>query len=186
MSVFGALVAALLAACGAPAADVRTAPPAAVVATSSAPLDVDRVFNPAEHRAEDVTVEARGVLSRLTAPTIEENVENADSLLGAPIDTTWDIANGYRIQIYTSATREQADAAAERAQLRFPYDSVYVYFSAPFHRVRVGDLQTRQAADDKMTEARAKGYRDAFLIPSEIRLMRIRREGEAESDEGEE
>ena len=63
-----------------------------------------------------------------------------------------------------------------RARERFPYDSVYVYFQAPWYKVRVGDFETRNDAEAKLREARQKGYREAFWVPSDVRVPRIRRE----------
>jgi len=87
-------------------------------------------------------------------------------------DTTWINMDGYRVQVYLSTTRDRADWAADRARQSFPSDSVYIVFQAPYHRVRVGDFRTYQEAMAKVEEAKAKGYSDAFLVPTTIRVIR--------------
>jgi hypothetical protein len=161
-------------ACGAPAAEVQVQPRVdrQVQRTERLPpASVDAVFDPAEHRSDDIRAEAERVIRDITAPHVDVEAAIVDTNLSVPTDTTWIAATGYRIQISVSPTRDQAEDIAEVARQRFPYDSVYVYFQAPWHKVRIGDLDSRQTAKEKMNEARQKGYREAFLVPSEIRVM---------------
>lgn len=80
--------------------------------------------------------------------------------------------DGYRLQVFASVTREQAEAAAERARQRFPQDSVYIVFITPLHRVRVGDFRTVQEAEAKLIEAQNKGYRDVLYVRSPVRVIK--------------
>jgi len=118
-----------------------------------------------------VRAEAEQVVREIPPPATKP----ADSGLNAPVaptDTTWITMDGYRLQVFASVTREQAEAAAERARQRFPQDSVYIVFITPLHRVRVGDFRTVQEAEAKLIEAQNKGYRDVLYVRSPVRVIK--------------
>ena len=165
------LVALALAACGPPAAQTASGNGGRSRGASYRALSADEVFDPARHRADDVRAEAEQIIRNIVPPAVEaERSPEAPEAVG---DTSWiTVDGGYRVQLATSATREPALAAAERARARFPGDSVYVIFQAPYHKVRVGDFRTGQEAKAKEIEARNKGYREAFWVPSRIRVIR--------------
>jgi hypothetical protein len=133
-------------------------------------MDGTSEFDPAEHRADDVREEAERIIRQIPPPP--EIAPSPRDTASAPADTTWTTVEGYRVQVYLSTTREQADAAAERARQRFPSDSVYVVFQAPWHKVRVGDFRTWQEVTAKVEEAKGKGYPDAFPVPSTVWVVR--------------
>ena len=149
-----------LAACGAPRSP-ETAP-----AVGERPFS----FDPAEHGPGPLPEDVEETIRSLRPPPAQVDTP---AVVAAPAkrDTLWTTANGYRIQIFTSTTRELAEAEALKARERFPADSVYILFQSPWHRVRVGDFATRQEAEDKIVEAKEKGYPDAFWVRSQIRVM---------------
>ncbi len=77
-------------------------------------------------------------------------------------------ALGFRIQIHAFFSKAGADAAAEKARLRFP-ERVHVEYVAPYHKVRVGDCVTRAEADVLKARARQLGYTDAFTVETMVR-----------------
>ena len=139
------------------------------------PASVEAVFDPTQHRVDDVRAEAEQIIRQIAPPRVE-SIDSRVDTVGVALDTTWVMEEGYRIQISASPTREDAESVAMRARERFPYDSVYVYFQAPWYKVRVGDFETREDAESKLREARQKGYREAFWVPSEVRVPRISQE----------
>jgi len=173
------LTAAVLVGCAPATSDVSSgpnrSPRAATHRDASQPASVESVFDPAQHRVDDVQAEAEQIIRQITPPRIESTTVSGDAI-GIAFDTTWVVEEGYRIQISASPAREDAQNVAMRARERFPYDSVYVYFQAPWYKVRVGDFETRNDAEAKLREARQKGYREAFWVPSDVRVPRIRRE----------
>lgn len=126
-------------------------------------------FDPAEHGIGDVRPEVEEVLRQLRPAAAQGDTQ----VVAVPVrtDTTWTMIAGYRIQIFTSTTRELAEDEAVRARETFPQDSVYILFQTPWHRVRIGDFPTRQEAEEKLNEAKEKGYRDPFWVRSQIRVM---------------
>jgi len=148
----------------------HTAPPAGGAKSSRAEPTVDEVFDPAEHGADDVRAAAEDVIGRIVPPEAEPAVQEPESAQDGR-DTTWISLEGYRVQIFASLSRPQAEMAAQRAREAFPDDSVYIVFQTPWHKVRIGDFRTREEADAKLAEARSKGY-DALWVRSRIRVMR--------------
>jgi len=149
-----------LAACGAPRSP-ETAP-----AVGARPFS----FDPAEHGPGPLPEDVEETIRSLRPPPAQVDTP---AVVAAPAkrDTSWTTTNGYRIQIFTSTTRELAEAEALKARERFPSDSVYILFQSPWHRVRVGDFATRQDAEEKIVEAKEKGYPDAFWVRSQIRVL---------------
>ena len=163
------LVALTLAACGPAASQTAPGNGRRVAGAPRRALTAEEMFDPARHRADDVRAEAEQIIREIAPPAVAPEREAAADTS----DTSWVIIDGgYRVQLATSATREAALGAAERARTRFPSDLVYVIFQAPYHKVRVGDFRTRQEAKAKEIEARNKGYRQAFWVPSRVRVMR--------------
>lgn len=74
---------------------------------------------------------------------------------------------GFRVQIYAFSSRPGADAAAEKARLRFP-ERVYVDYITPYYKVRVGDCVTRAEAEMLKARARQFGYTDAFIVETMV------------------
>ncbi len=140
-------------------------------APETAPVVGERPFSfdPAEHGLGPLPEDVEHTIRSLRPPPAPVDTPAVSS--PAKRDTSWATANGYRIQIFTSTTRELAEAEALKARERFPADSVYILFQSPWHRVRVGDFPTRQEAEEKIVEAREKGYPDAFWVRSQIRVM---------------
>ncbi len=163
---------AVVAACGpkpsVPATPPSQFPPAPIVVTRTAAGTSH--FDPAEHRADDVREEAERIIREIPSPT-EAAPTSRDTGI-APTDTTWINIDGYRVQVLLSTTRERAQTAAELARLRFPADSVYIIFQAPYHKVRVGDFRTWQEVTAKVEEAKNKGYPDAFPVPGTVRVIK--------------
>lgn len=140
------------------------------------PVSVESLFDPSKHHVDDVLAAAQRVIKQITLPHVEV-AEVPDDGKVVVYDTTWVMDEGYRIQIAASPTREDAERFAEAARERLPSDSVYVYFQAPWYKVRVGDFATRGDAEDRLKEVRKiRTYREAFWVPSEIRVPRIREE----------
>ena len=126
---------------------------------------VTQVFDPAQHRADNLTEEAQGIIRDLRASTQTVRPLAVDTTGAALDDSVAAPVTGYKIQIYVSPNRDQAERAAARARLNFPSDSVYVVFQAPFHKVRVGHFRTQEEAEAKVREAESKGYRNPLWFP---------------------
>jgi len=74
---------------------------------------------------------------------------------------------GFRVQIYSGASR--SDAFAERARFNALYKDIdtYVSYEEPNYRVKVGDFRSRNEAQDLMQGLR-KQFNNVFIFTEEI------------------
>jgi hypothetical protein len=81
----------------------------------------------------------------------DERIDRAVSEKGSGAKTTA-TANGYRVQVFSSNVQRTAknEAFKIERELResFPELGVYVNYTSPFWKVRVGDFKTLQEAQD--------------------------------------
>lgn len=67
---------------------------------------------------------------------------------------------GYRIQVYSDNNQRQAKAKAQRIAAsigkQFPHYGLYLTYTSPYWRLRVGDFTTQEAARSAMSALRAK------------------------------
>jgi len=82
---------------------------------------------------------------------------------------------GYRIQIFASASIDEATAAQQVALERAGKDSVYVVYDPPVYRVRIGDYGTRLEANQRLSRIVNLGYDDAWVVADRVNLRRLTR-----------
>ena len=161
-----ALVALALVACGGAPREAVAVPRVQEYVVHEAPRTVAALFNPAMHRAEDITSELMPIIRNIPPPATTSGTNVFDIPI-AGSDSTQAVTNGYRVQVYMSTRRDAAERAAVIARQRFPEDNVYVVFQGAFHRVRIGDFRTEAEARAKVHEAREKGYSEPLWVPPE-------------------
>ncbi|MEX2117861.1 MAG: SPOR domain-containing protein [Bacteroidota bacterium] len=112
-----------------------------------------------------------------------EAVQKAHAQTGSvtPIDLPNDSSfveivetQGYRVQIFASASIDEATAAQRVASNRVG-DSVYVVYDPPVYKVRVGDYALRLEANQRLTRVVNMGYDDAWVVADKIYLRRVTR-----------
>ncbi len=74
---------------------------------------------------------------------------------------------GYRIQVVASKIREEADGIADVVKGLFPIP-VYIEFSEPFYRVRVGDFRTKDEAEKVRRKLVDYGFDSAWIVETAI------------------
>jgi hypothetical protein len=79
-----------------------------------------------------------------------------------------EVVQGFRIQLFSSSSIDEATAAKAAAVTKFSSDSIYVIFDAPVYKVRVGDFIRRYEANQRLPEFVAQGYRDAWVVPDRV------------------
>jgi hypothetical protein len=75
---------------------------------------------------------------------------------------------GFRIQIFSSSSIDDAMLTRNYAIVTFPVDTVYIVYDAPVYKVRVGDFINRYEANQRLPEFVGKKYRDAWVVPDRI------------------
>ena len=75
---------------------------------------------------------------------------------------------GFRVQIYSAATRDAAEQAQAKARELLDRKDVYVEFEPPFFKVRIGDLRTRDEAERLIVDLKRHGYQTSFPVQTRI------------------
>ncbi|MBI3005110.1 MAG: SPOR domain-containing protein [Ignavibacteriales bacterium] len=86
-----------------------------------------------------------------------------------------EILQGFRIQIFASASIDEANSTRISATMRLAQDSVYVVYDPPVYKVRVGDFPSRYTANQRLPLLIEKGYPDAWVVPDRIVQRKITR-----------
>jgi len=77
---------------------------------------------------------------------------------------------GYRIQIFMESGNEalnKAEEVKDKFNLKYKDVDAYLFFAAPYYRVRVGDFRTRIEAE-KFLQQINRTYPNAWVIKDEI------------------
>lgn len=75
---------------------------------------------------------------------------------------------GFRIQLASSSSIDDAAAVRTAAQSLFAADTVYVVYDPPVYKVRVGDFITRLEANQRLPVVQEGGYPDAWVVPDKV------------------
>ncbi len=75
---------------------------------------------------------------------------------------------GFRIQLASSSSIDDAAAVKVAAQTLFLTDTVYVVYDPPVYKVRVGDFTTRLDANQRLPLVQEGGYPDAWIVPDKV------------------
>lgn len=94
-----------------------------------------------------------------TPSEVEPEVRNEKGTRGTAL--------GFRIQIFSGSSRNEAYAIQARFQQRYDDISTYITYTQPNYRVKVGDFRSRSEAESFMTELR-KSYPSVFLFTEQI------------------
>jgi hypothetical protein len=88
---------------------------------------------------------------------------------------------GYRIQIFTSASRDAAETMRENAEVWWgnarraasaPREmEMMVAYLQPYYRVRIGAFESREEADEVLDFVRRQ-YPEAFVVPDLVTIVR--------------
>ena len=79
-------------------------------------------------------------------------------------------ALGFRVQIYTGPSRNEAYAVQARFQRMHSDISTYISYTQPNYRVKVGDFRSRSEAQALMRELR-KDFTAVFLFTEQVNVI---------------
>lgn len=74
---------------------------------------------------------------------------------------------GWRVQILATTMDKQARDAQREAVVKFS-EGVYIIYDPPMYKLRVGNCETREEAQELRKFAVALGYRDAWIVRDKI------------------
>jgi hypothetical protein len=75
---------------------------------------------------------------------------------------------GFRIQVASTASVDDAGTVKAAAQDLFRTDTVYVVYDPPVYKVRLGDFPTRLEANQRLPLVQEGGYPDAWVVPDRV------------------
>lgn len=80
---------------------------------------------------------------------------------------------GFRIQIYSTSSIDEAMNIKTNFFAKFPQDSVYVVYDPPVYKIRLGDYPTRYDASIELPAVVNMGYNNAWIVPDNIVRRKI-------------
>ena len=75
---------------------------------------------------------------------------------------------GFRIQIFSTSSIDEAMNIKTNFLAKLPQDSVYVVYDPPVYKVRLGDFPSRYDASIELPTIVNMGYPDAWIVPDNI------------------
>lgn len=76
---------------------------------------------------------------------------------------------GYRVQLANVMSEERARSIEMHAKSLF--ENIYITFQSPTYKVRAGDFTQRSDADRAAQEAKAMGFRGAWVVPDRVLVV---------------
>lgn len=80
---------------------------------------------------------------------------------------------GFRIQLYSTSSIDEAMNTKTNILARLPQDSIYIVYDPPVYKIRLGDFPTRYEASIKLPSIVNMGYADAWIVPDNIVRRRV-------------
>ena len=96
------------------------------------------------------------------------NMDSAISSLYLETAEKKTVINGYRIQIYFG-NLESARAVRAKCRKQLDHDRIYLESITPNYSVELGDYRDRWDAELALSSLKKK-YRDALIVPAEIKM----------------
>ena len=126
----------------------------------------DESFDPLTLNDDDITITPHdeSFIDDDTSLDEEGKAEN----LNQPIEMQK--RNGFRIQISATSSLEKATLVQQEVSMKFTDNNLeaYLIYETPLYKVRVGDALDRDDATVIRDFMRENGYKDSFVVPSEI------------------
>jgi len=119
----------------------------------------ESTFRPSEYD-EDVEVMEKKLSGQAELP---ETDSRSDS-----VSVEEETVQGFRIQIFASASIDEANLAKQLAAQSIVTDSLYIVYDPPVYKVRVGDYPTRLDANRALASVIHHGYPDAWVVTDRI------------------
>lgn len=75
----------------------------------------------------------------------------------------------YQVQVAITPSLAEAEELQERLAPLLPDEEVFIFFTRPYYRIRVGHKERREEADRLLARVQELGYTLAMVIPVTIR-----------------
>ena len=88
----------------------------------------------------------------------------ADAPAPAPTETV----QGFRVQVYSTANIDEANAKKAELEGAIPQERVYLEYDPPTYKIRVGNFLNRYDADRFVRYLADKGFAGAWAVPQRV------------------
>jgi len=79
-----------------------------------------------------------------------------------------EMIQGFRVQLYSSTSIDEAEAKKKEAEDLFPAEWFYLEFDSPTYKVRAGNFQNRFEADRLAKQLADKGFPNSWTVPERV------------------
>jgi hypothetical protein len=126
---------------------------------SAAVRRAEETFNPSEY---DPLPKAspRSDTTRVVPP------EQTDRT--TPPETAAELTPGYRVQIISTTSIDEANAKKSLAESLFPSEWFYIQYDAPTYKIRAGNFRVRLDADRFRALIAARGFPGSWVVPERV------------------
>ena len=118
----------------------------------------------ADFQPSDYDPDVGAILEQDKKSTEKDQEALVDITSTEPIE----FVSGFRVQILSSSSIDQANAAKLDAEALFPEQWFYLVYDAPTYKIRAGDFVQRFDADKFAKQLAEHGYRDAWIVPERV------------------
>jgi hypothetical protein len=81
---------------------------------------------------------------------------------------TRELVSGFRVQLFSTSSIDDANAEKAAAEALFPGERFYLVYDPPTYKIRGGNFLNRFDADKFAQQLADKGYRDAWIVPDRV------------------
>ena len=116
---------------------------------------------------EIITQQEYGNQSKAQAKLEERKTRSESDSLGIK---AYEYVTVYRVQVYASKNRSQAEAFADSIETVFTREKVHTEYQAPYYRVRVGDCKSFDEAEELLNRVEKTGFKEAWVVKARVRM----------------
>jgi len=152
-----------------------------VIKTEQAPPQEDRgavneSFDPLVLKDDDLDVKKR------TNSEVKSDVDDSNTMNVEEAEIVEKEVIGYRVQLCAVPNEENAREIQKEVILKMS-ESVYLIYDSPYYKIRIGDCLTRFDADKLQTLAVSKGFAEAWVVKTKVKILPKPKEEELNSDQ---
>lgn len=142
------------------------------VTRSRADTKIKVAYETKDTDSGSVVLHADARLALLTAYKEPERISNVTT--GGGRQGSIHSARGFRVQIYSGTDRNKANATKADFMRRYPGFRVYMTYSLPQYRIKVGDYTSRQEAGEFYRQLNGL-YSPCMVVPDIVEINTFRK-----------
>ena len=100
--------------------------------------------------------------------TFPDSAASTDGQADAPSPAPTETAQGFRVQVFSTANIDEANAKKAELEAAIPQERVYLEYDPPTYKIRVGNFLNRYDADRFVRYLSDKGFAGAWAVPQRV------------------